>query len=73
VLYVIPLAWPEGGKLTVQSLSDSQPALGGIRAIRLLGSDAEIHWRRDADGLTIEVPAEVSGHYAHVFEITPEP
>ncbi len=70
-LYAIAMGWPEGGQLTIKSLG--QGAAGGevtIGKVQLLGSDAEIQSKRDADGLHLQLPATKSGEYAYVFKIS---
>ena len=70
-LYAIALGWPEGGKLNIKSL-----AAGGangfqkISSIQLLGSDAKLTWKSDANGLHVQAPAQKTGEYAYVFKIT---
>ena len=69
-LYAIVLGWPEDGKFTIKALAKgSAGALGNIDKIQLLGSDAEIKWTRDANGLQIEVPGAKTGEYAWAFRI----
>ncbi len=71
-LYAIALAWPEGGKLTVKSLASGSPLTSRtIRTVRLLGSPARLKWRREAGGLTIDLPAQKPGDYAFAFQISP--
>ncbi len=71
VLYAIALAWPEGGKVTIRSLAAGAPGFRReIKAVRLLGSEAKVKWNRDANGLTIEGPAEKLGNYAFAFRIS---
>jgi hypothetical protein len=56
VLYVIPLAWPEGRVLTIRSLGSREPALGVIKSIQLIGLDSDLNWSRADEGLRIEIP-----------------
>ena len=58
-LYAIGLAWPaDGGKVTIKSLaSDSPQVKGEIGAVHLLGQDAALAAARDANGLTVDLPA----------------
>ena len=72
VLYVIPLAWPEGNAFAIKSLSTDVSQLGPIASIKLLGHKVPLKWTRDANGLTIELPEEPAGEYAFVFRLTPE-
>lgn len=71
ILYVTGLAWPEGNKVTVKTLakgSDHYPE--EIAEIKLLGSEADIQWTRDASGLTVHLPAEKPSEYAYVLKVT---
>jgi alpha-L-fucosidase len=71
-LYAIALAWPEGGKLIVKSLTaDSPLTKRQIRSVQLLGAKAPLKWTRNAAGLVIDLPAEKPGDYAFVFKISP--
>ncbi len=70
VLYVIPLAWPKDDSLLAKSLSSAEPELGEVRSIRLLGHDGELKWKRDGEGLTIELPEKQVGRFAPVFRVS---
>ena len=65
-LYAIALAWPAGGRLVVKSLA-SVP----VKSVELLGSPAQLVWKRDVSGLTVELPAQRPNDYAFVFRIQP--
>lgn len=55
-LYALPMAWP-GGPLTIASLATGAPtAAGDVRRIELLGGGDPLPFRRDASGLTVELP-----------------
>ena len=70
-VYAIALGWPEGGELTIKSMADGAPNVKlAPNHVHLLGSDAEIRWRRDKSGLHLTVPAGKSGEYAYVFKIS---
>jgi len=71
-LYAIALGWPEGGKLTLQSVLVEN---GDGGAVTLLGYDARLKYSvSDAKQLTIEVPplaeADRPCRYAFVFKLT---
>jgi alpha-L-fucosidase len=68
-LYAIELAWPSGSEATVHSLTNESLKGKQIQAITLLGSDARITYRLQADGLHIELPVKPSGSYAYTFQI----
>jgi alpha-L-fucosidase len=65
-LYAICLSWPEK-LLTIQSLKHLYPA--EIKSVRLLGTDAPLGWRLEADGLNIEPPVQKPCEHAYVFKI----
>ena len=71
VLYAIALGWPEGSQFTIKSLADGNPnAHMALNHVRLLGSDQEIRWGRDKDGLHLTVPSSRPGDYAYVFKLS---
>jgi alpha-L-fucosidase len=73
-LYAIALVWPEDGRLLIKSLasdSDSPHYRGEIARIGLLGSDSNLVWSRNADGVTINLPEKPPCDYAYVFKINP--
>jgi alpha-L-fucosidase len=71
-LYAIALAWPENGTLTIKSLAaGSALTKREIKTVQLLGSKAHLKWTRNAEGLTVELPAQKPCDYAFAFKITP--
>jgi alpha-L-fucosidase len=67
-LYVIALAWPEDGKLTIRSLgSDSGVEIG---TVVLLGHGLKLGWKRTSQGLEVRLPAERPCEYAYALKIT---
>ena len=42
---------------------------GGIRDIRMLGDGVALKWKRDASGLTVEMPQQKPCDYAYVLKI----
>ena len=71
-LYAIALAWPEDRKLVIKSLgSDSSHWRDEIARIGLLGSDSNLVWSRNTDGVTINLPEKPPCDYAYVFKINP--
>ena len=70
-LYAIALSWPEGGRLTIKSLaSDSAHCRGEIARVGLLGSDLDLTWSRNAEGLTVNLPAIPPCEYAYALKIS---
>lgn len=67
-IYVICLAYPEDGKITVKSLKDGSPHTQ-IEDVKVLGFDEKPRWKRDGDGLHIETD-NVSSRNPIVFKIT---
>ena len=71
-LYAIALAWPDDGTLVIKSLALNSPHYRGeIARIGLLGSESNLVWSRDADGVTISLPEKPPCEYAYVFKIDP--
>jgi alpha-L-fucosidase len=71
-LYAIALAWPENGRLTIKSLAaGSALTQREIKSVALLGSKAKLKWTRNADGLTVELPAQKACEHAFAFKIAP--
>jgi alpha-L-fucosidase len=71
-LYAIALAWPADRKLTIQALAAGSPHYRGeISRIGLVGSESNLVWSRNADGVTIQLPEKPPGEYAYVFKINP--
>ena len=70
-LYAIALAWPEDGKLTIKSLaSDSPHFQSQIDRVGLLGSEPNLEWSRNADGVTVCLPETRPCDYAYVLKIS---
>lgn len=73
ILYAIILAWPEGDTVLVKTLATgSEFYPRSIAHVALLGSDQPLHWRRNADGLHIQLPAQKPCAYAGVLKIIGE-
>ena len=71
-LYAIALAWPTDGKLLIKSLAKGSPHYGGeIARVGLLGSDSNLVWSRNAEGVAINLPEKPPCDYAYVFKINP--
>jgi alpha-L-fucosidase len=69
-LYAIALAWPESGKLVVNSLgTGSNLRTTPVKSVELLGSKAKLKWRQDSQSLTVELPPQKPGDYAFAFKI----
>jgi alpha-L-fucosidase len=68
-LYAIVMAVPKG-EVKIAALSS---AAGKITAISLLGSDASLDWKQDADGLVIQPVTTWPCRSAVTFKITLQP
>ncbi len=67
ILYVTVLEWP-GDEVNVEQLSNWDES--DVEAISMLGSDEELDWSIDEDGLTVSTPSEKPCKHAFVFRIT---
>jgi len=67
-LYAIALAWPEDGKLTVQSLAKGNGL--NVASARLVGHDGELLWKQSAEGLEVTLPTQQPCDYAYTLRIT---
>jgi alpha-L-fucosidase len=69
-LYAIALAWPTEGKLVIKSLASGAPNYPGeIAKIGLLGSESNLVWSRNAEGVTVNLPAQPPCEFAYAFKI----
>ena len=60
VLYAIELAWPADNMVHIKTLATASAQLSGdIASVELLGGP-EVRWRRDANGLHVELPSAPS-------------
>jgi len=64
-LFVFALAWPSSGTLLVRSL-----ATNTIQSVHMLHGGEALKWKRQADGLAIQVPPQQRGDHAFVFRLT---
>ena len=71
-LYAIALGWPADGKFVIKSLATDSPQYRGrIARVGLLGSESNLEWSRDADGVTIQAPEKPPCDFAYAFKIDP--
>ena len=71
-LYAIALAWPQDGKLVIQSLAEGSAYLARpVQSVQMLGSGASLKWSRSAEGLVIELPSRPPGVGAVALKIAP--
>jgi alpha-L-fucosidase len=72
ILYAIALGWPADGKIMIKSLAENSANYPRqIRKVELIGSKAEVNWKRGAQGLEIQVPATPPCKYAFSIRILP--
>jgi alpha-L-fucosidase len=69
ILYAIALTWP-GNSLTIKALGSTAGLWSGeIADVQLLGNPGKLAWRRNAEGLTIQMPDQPPCQHAFVFKI----
>ena len=69
-LYAIILGkWP-GDSAVVTSLATGIAPKGQIQSVTMLGSDGELKFTQDAQGLKVTLPAKAPCDYAYVLKIT---
>jgi len=69
-LYAIALDWPDDGKISVKSLSDTEEiSTRGIKSVALVGSDEKLEWSRDGEGLHVMLPEEKPCENAYSIKI----
>ncbi len=66
--YIIALGWPDDGQVTAESLY-SAAEIGTIKKASMLGSDEEIEWSQNENGLTLHFPKEKPCEHAFVFKL----
>jgi alpha-L-fucosidase len=66
-VYAICLAEPQG-EVRIRALAEGA-GFADVGEVRLLGYAGEPAWRRDAEGLHIEVPTQLPSRYACTFRI----
>jgi len=70
-LYALALGWPADGKLVIRALAGSADKTSNqITNIVLLGSQDEVRWSQDANGLTVTLPAQPVSRYTTGLKIT---
>jgi alpha-L-fucosidase len=69
VLYAIALDWPND-QLKIKSLNNkTKISTKGIESISLMGSNGNLHWSREEDGLTVLLPSDKPCQHAYVLKI----
>jgi len=67
-LYAIELDWPIAGEAVIHSL-DTSAGSSKVASVVLLGSDSNLTFRQEPDGLHIHLPPQPPGKYAHAFRV----
>jgi hypothetical protein len=67
-LYAIVLAWLEDLRVTIKTLGAGPSP--EIQAVKLLGSDSALNWKRAASGLHVEFPPRKPCEYAYALAVT---
>lgn len=65
-VYAIALAWPEDGKVVIESLGSTA---GKASKVRLLGSEEAVSWRQSENKLEVALPSKPPTPFAHAIEV----
>jgi alpha-L-fucosidase len=71
-LYAIELSWPSDGEAVIHALGTGAGGNTKVESVSLLGSEANLQFQRQPDGLHIQLPAKAPGKYAYAFRIALE-
>lgn len=70
VIYATLLGWPSEDEVVLKAFADSSmPEQVRIRKIAMLGSEEQIEWTMNKEGLTLSVPAKAPDPYAVTYRI----
>ena len=70
-LYITSLRWPADQNVLIKSIKLlSKSEISQIQSIRLLGSDANIHWAIVENGLKVQLPPTKPDNHGYVLRIT---
>lgn len=73
ILYAIVLARPESGNVTIKTLGKNSALYQRpIGKVELLSTGESLHWARNSDGLTVDIPGQMASSYAFVLRISSE-
>lgn len=65
-LYAIVLGWPDDREMNISSLPQN---VGRVTSVRLLGASAPLEFRQNDAGMTVSLPEQKPGRYAHALRI----
>lgn len=68
IVYAIEMAWPAAGDAIIHSFGSDI-----VRSITMLDSGKQLEFRQESDGLHIQLPDQLVGNYAYVFQIELSP
>jgi alpha-L-fucosidase len=63
ILYAILLEWP-GSEITINSLNGVK-----INKLSLLGSDENIQWQENEEGINVSLPSKPASPYANILKL----
>jgi alpha-L-fucosidase len=70
-LFAFAMAWPDNCAVTIKTLAAGAPGIvGNVRGVRLLGSDGNLPFVRNQDGLTAVLPRQKPCDHAYSLEIS---
>ena len=70
ILYATALAWPDDGRLTIETLAQGRTEYPQpIRTVELLGNAGPLSFSRESNGLVLTLPKVKPNEYAYVFKI----
>jgi alpha-L-fucosidase len=73
ILYAIVLGRPENGSVTIKALGENSALYQRqIGKVELLSTGESLHWARNYDGLTVDIPEQKPSSYAFVLRISPD-
>ena len=71
ILYAILLGWPDKGNIDIKSLARGAANYEGeVTTVQLSGSDENLAFSRDRNGLSVTLPKEKPCEIAYVLKIT---
>jgi alpha-L-fucosidase len=72
VLYAFVLAWPEDGKVTIETLAQGRTEFPKqVGRVELLGASGALPFERQANGLVVTLPNAKPNEFAYVLKIRP--
>jgi alpha-L-fucosidase len=63
------MAWPQD-QAVITSLATGQGVQGKVEKVQLLGTDSDLVFTQDCEGLKIKFPVEKPCDYAYALKIT---